>query len=150
MAQDQLSLQDRRLASPIDDFDFEQRVSKKGITVLEPEPDQEREERRLRKRYPISTLARFRWQDSSGTWFSNSGKTLNVSVSGVYILTAASPPMGAPIEVKVALSAPSIAAGRGYLSGKGVVIRVNSEEGFAAQINLRMLRAQASESTAPE
>jgi len=108
-------------------------------------PEQQQEERRLRKRYEVSTLAEYRWQDSSGTWFSDTGTTLNISVGGVYVLTVSSPPSGAPIEMKVAVLGPGRATGRGYLFGRGVVTRVNSEAGFAARVGLRMLRNKGSD-----
>lgn len=109
--------------------------------------DQERKERRLRKRYPVSALARYRWQDSSGTWISDSAMTLNISVAGIYILTASSPPTGAPVEVRVAVPVPGVGTRRPSLVGQGFVIRVDPEVGFAAQIDLQMFRIQPSGST---
>src|SRR5690349_19261543 len=85
----------------------------KGITA----PKQEAEERRLKKRFVVSTLAQYRWQDSRGTWFSDSGMTLNISVAGVFVLTTSSPPTGAAIEVKVAVPGPGFVTGRGCLFG---------------------------------
>ena len=113
-------------------------------------PDQERDERRLRKRYPVSAVVRFRWQDSTGNWISDSGTTLNMSVAGIYIITPSSPPMGAPVEVRVAISTKALRTARACLVGKGVVTRVNSQAGFAAQINLRMLRVHRSGSNVQE
>lgn len=118
----------------------------KGITV----PDQEREERRLRRRYRVSTLAQYRWQDSTGGWVSDSGVTADISVAGVYVLAASSPPTGAPIEMRVALPAKSISTARGWLFGKGVVTRVKDDVGFAAKIDLRMLRGQRAASNSAE
>jgi len=115
-----------------------------------PVPDQERDERRLKKRYPVWAHARYRWQDGNGTWFSESGMTLNISVAGIYILTSSSPPPGAQVEMRVAVSTTNLDTGRGCLFGKGVVTRVNSETGFAAQINLRMLRARRSDAKFPD
>ncbi len=112
-------------------------------------PDQEREERRRKKRYPVWAHARYRWQDANGEWFSDSGMTLNISVAGLYVLTSSSPPPGAPVEMRVAVSTANLEMGRGCLFGKGVVTRVNAQGGFAAQVNLRMLRARRSDSKLP-
>jgi hypothetical protein len=124
-------------------LDFERHSSKKGSTVA----DQEREERRLRKRYPVSALARYRWQDSNGDWISDSAMTLNISVAGIYILTPSSPPTGVPVEVRVPVPVPGIVARRPCLVGQGFVIRVDPEVGFAAQIDLQMFRIQPSGAT---
>ncbi len=105
-------------------------------------PEPQREERRLRRRYRVSTLAQYRWQDSSGTWVSDRGVTSDISVAGVYVLAACSPPAGAAIEMRVALPAKSVATVRGWLFGRGVVTRVKPDTGFAAKVDLRMLRGQ--------
>lgn len=102
--------------------------------------EQQREERRLSKRYKVSTLAQYRWRDSNGAWISQNGMTLDISVAGVYILAVSSPPTGAPIEMKIALPVNGVSGMRRWLVGNGIVTRVNSQAGFAAQVDLRMLR----------
>ena len=100
------------------------------------------QERRAKKRYPVSTLAQFRWQDSTGTWISGTGVTQDISVAGVYILTSVGPDVGSLVEVTVATSLFGNASGRARLHGKGVVKRVNLKVGFAAEINHQVFRLQ--------
>ena len=100
------------------------------------------QERRAKKRYPVSTLAQFRWQDATGTWISGSGVTQDISVAGVYVLTSTGPEVGSLVEVTVATSLFGNASGRARLHGKGTVTRVNRNVGFAAEINHSVFKLQ--------
>jgi hypothetical protein len=97
------------------------------------------EEKRAVKRYRISALAQFRWQTSTGEWVSGSGVTVDVSVSGVYILCTCVPDIGALIEMKLAVTM-GRSSNKSYLFGKGSVTRVNNDLGFAAAVVLQLLR----------
>lgn len=97
-----------------------------------------KEERRKRKRYQIRMRADFRWQEADGSWHRGAGMTQNISAQGMYILADCAPPLG---PIKVAVAVPPVkrnAHAKVSLRGKGTVLRVVPNAGFATTVALRL------------
>ena len=64
-------------------------------------------ERPARKamRYPVKAPVFFRWKDADGHEHQGEGSSRNISETGAFVLTAASPPPGADIELRISFPA---------------------------------------------
>ena len=100
-------------------------------------------ELRKAKRYHLNAPARFLWASQDGEPQSGEGVTRDVSTFGVYVLTDALPPVGALVQMEIALPK-LVDTGSGmHLDCEGVVLRSEphsakgvgaSEGGFAASM----------------
>ncbi len=93
------------------------------------------------KRYLVAEPASFRWQHSSGSWHEGTGRTRNISGLGVYVVADSAPELGALVEVVV--DVPPLKVGgpvSGRLHGKGKVLRLAEDDGFAAALPLQLQR----------
>jgi hypothetical protein len=100
-------------------------------------------ELRKSRRYQLKTPVFFEWAPQDGKPQSGEGVTRDINTFGVYVVTEASPPAGALVQMEVIL--PKLAdSGSGmHLHGEGVVLRSDvhrtndaglSERGFAASV----------------
>lgn len=93
-------------------------------------------ELRKAKRYRLSAPALFMWAPQDGKPHSGQGVIRDINTFGVYVKTDALPPVGARVQMEIAL--PKLAeSGSGmHLHGEGVVLRCDFGEskksGFAA------------------
>lgn len=91
-------------------------------------------ELRRAKRYQLNAPAVFLWARQDGKPQSGQGVTRDINTSGVYVVTDASPPVGARVQMEIVL--PKLAdAGPGmHLTGEGVVLRceLDSTKGAAS------------------
>ena len=100
-------------------------------------------ELRKAKRYQLMAPARILWAHQNGKPQSGEGVTRDINIFGVYVLTDALPPVGALVQMEIALPK-LVNTGTGmYLHGEGVVLRAEphsakgvgaSEGGFAASV----------------
>jgi hypothetical protein len=81
-------------------------------------------ERRKITRYPLSVPVLFTWRGKSGPLHRGEGMTRDISASGAYVLSVASPPLRAVLKVEFTLPRPS-GKGRTRIKGKLVVLRVD-------------------------
>jgi len=100
-------------------------------------------ELRKAKRYQLMAPAHILWARQEGKPQSGEGVTRDINIFGAYILTDAMPPVGALVQIEIALPK-LVNTGTGmYLHGEGVVLRAEphsvkgvgaSEGGFAASV----------------
>jgi hypothetical protein len=109
-------------------------------------------ELRKAKRYQLNAPAHFLWAPQGGEPQSGEGVTRDINIFGVYVLTDALPPVGALVQMEIALPK-LVDTGSGmHLHGEGVVRRAEphsakgvgaSEGAFAASVQFY---AEATES----
>jgi hypothetical protein len=66
---------------------------------------------------------------------------MNISAGAAYILARPSPPIGAEIEVRVAV--PGVVPGapsKSQMRGRGTVIRVMPDKGFVAKVTFHVVK----------
>ena len=97
----------------------------------------------LRKatRYPLSCPALYRWASSEGLPQNGTGITRDVGVGGVFVQGDRSPPVGAQIELNIALPNCEDTGFGMRLRGVGSVLRVEPgnairTDGFAVSVRL--------------
>ena len=104
----------------------------------------QRERRTAGCRYDIALRARFTWQSPDGGQEEGCGTTENISSRGVWLSTSTPPPVGAAIEVLI--DVPPLKCGtrlKCRLRGAGKVLRVSSEDCFAADVGFQLERLGA-------
>jgi hypothetical protein len=93
-------------------------------------------ELRNRVRFRLSAAAVFAWQGASGQRLLGEGLTRDISVTGTFIFTKTTPPVGAIVDLKIFLSYPVGKGSRSVqIKTRVEVIRVDHEvncEGFGA------------------
>jgi len=81
-------------------------------------------ERRKLTRYPLNVPVFFTWRGKGGPLLRGEGLTRDISASGAYVLSMASPPLRAVLKVEFALPRPS-GKGQTRIKGKLVVLRID-------------------------
>ena len=93
-------------------------------------------ELRKARRYTVSAPTLFMWAPQDGKPQSGSGVTRDITAFGVYVVTDALPPVGARVQIEIALPKLTEKSSGMQLHGEGVVLRSDSgvatERGFAA------------------
>jgi hypothetical protein len=93
-------------------------------------------ELRNAKRYQLSAPALFLWALQDGRPQSGQGATRDINTFGVYVLTDALPPVGALVQMEIALPRLVDTSPGMHLHGEGVVLRCEYGDattcGFAA------------------
>jgi len=88
------------------------------------------------KRYQLSAPALFLWAPQDGKPQSGQGVTRDINTFGVYVLTDALPPVGALVQMEIALPRLEDTSPGMHLHGEGVVLRCEFHDpakcGFAA------------------
>jgi PilZ domain len=90
-------------------------------------------ERRKDNRFLLRVPVTFKWNDEQARPHEGSGFSLDISTSGIFVITEVYPPLGAAVEVEVLL--PLLrgdAPRRLRLNAPGIVLRVVETEGFAS------------------
>jgi hypothetical protein len=109
-------------------------------------------ERRLRFRYPLALSVRFRFLSGSSN-FSGAGRTVNVSSSGVLVVSQhliSQQEIGVPARVEMRIEWPSLLDGRIPLQlfAVGIVLRRGASD-FAAAFERYQFRTMRSSSRRP-
>ncbi len=107
-----------------------------GNTHIAQTPTQAAERRRT-KRYRMTTAAIFHWNGPDDQQFQGEGATRDMSVEGVFVLTATCPPAKASVQMEVILPL-SDGASTAQMKAEMTVLRVdhdiagNNRSGFSA------------------
>ncbi len=95
-------------------------------------------ELRKANRYHLNVPVVFWWPEADGLSERGCGITQDISSSGVFVLTATPPPLGARIEIDILLPSRGAASPGGRLNGEGFVLRLQRSPmrpvGFAASV----------------
>ena len=102
-------------------------------------------EKRKTTRYSLNCPTRFRWTNGNATSLTSNGLTRDMSVGGVFVLGRSNHPVGASIELNIAI--PNL-TGSAYglnVVATGTVIRVEhhgdlTPKGFAAAVRFKPIR----------
>ncbi len=96
------------------------------------------QELRKTKRYQLNAPVRFSWEGSDGQSQMFEGVTRDISMRGVFVLSAALPQVAACLELDVYMPAVSARGRAVKLHGEGRAIRIEPQlregRGFAAEI----------------
>ena len=94
-------------------------------------------EQRKAKRYRMTTAAIFRWIGPDNTRFQAEGATRDMSVQGVFVLTATCPPANAVVQMEIVIPL-SDGASKAEMKADMIILRVEhdiagvSRSGFSA------------------
>jgi hypothetical protein len=94
-------------------------------------------ERRRAARYRVDAPASFSWADKQGGFQVGEGRTRDIGINGVYIVSSVCPPERVTIELCILLPALATAVRRFEVRAKGEVLRMdrnaqgNEPTGFA-------------------
>jgi len=98
-------------------------------------------ELRKSKRYRVSVPVFFWWEQPDGTGQEGTGSTLDISSSGVAIVTDAIPGVGTRLQVEVHLPSTQTRRIGAQLRGQGRVVRIERKkgtiDGFAAEVDFQ-------------
>lgn len=93
-------------------------------------------ELRKAKRYRLNAPALFMWAPQDGKPQSGHGTIRDINTSGIYVFTAAMPPVGALIQMEIVLPKLLDTSPGMHLQAEGIVLRCDlgdpSKRGFAA------------------
>jgi hypothetical protein len=97
-------------------------------------------ERRKSTRYRVIAPVLFSWDPKNRPPQSGKGVTRDISTSGVYVLTAANPPVGSRVQMEILVPKLRSTDVGIHLCGEGIVVRVESggitrEDGFVAKVH---------------
>jgi hypothetical protein len=104
-------------------------------------------ELRRARRYPLSTAVTFCWDPGDGILQEGHGTTLDISSSGVFVITDLVPRAGGRLELEIYLSPAGGQSKFVRFHGEGKVVRTNktgAKSGFAAEV---LFQAEASDSS---
>jgi hypothetical protein len=94
-------------------------------------------ELRRARRYPLSAAVTFCWDPGDGILQEGHGITLDISSSGVFVITDLVPRAGGRLELEIFLSPAGRQSKFVRLHGEGKVVRTNmtgAKSGFAAEV----------------
>jgi hypothetical protein len=92
---------------------------------------------RRAKRYPMSAAVSFCWDPGDGVLREGQGTTLDISSSGVFVITDLALPLGGRLELEIYLRPTGRDSKFVRFHGEGKVVRAaqkGSESGFAAEV----------------
>jgi hypothetical protein len=100
-------------------------------------------ERRKDNRFLLRVPVTFKWTDEQARPHEGSGFSLDISTSGIFVITEVYPPVGAAVEVEVLLPSLRGFAPQGLrLSAPGIVRRVIETQGFASTNDFAAMAAK--------